>query len=101
MPLRKGQLCAELRQTGVDVVLTLLSRAYCHLCDEMRDAVAPIALRHGVAVVDVDVDAHPELEAAFGEHVPVLLLGTPADGVELCHYHLAADVVEAALGKLA
>ena len=28
-------------------MLTLLSRAYCHLCDEMRDALAPIALEVG------------------------------------------------------
>jgi glutaredoxin len=82
-------------------MLTLLSRAYCHLCDEMRDALAPIALRHGVAVVEVDVDAHPALEAAFGDLVPVLLLGTPEDGVELCHYHLDAPAVEAALASLA
>jgi hypothetical protein len=67
----------------------------------MRDALTPIALRHDVAVVDVDVDAHPALEAGFGERVPVLLLGVPADGVELCHFHLDADKVEAALAKLA
>jgi Glutaredoxin-like domain (DUF836) len=89
-------------KTGVDVaVLTLLSRAYCHLCDEMRDAVVPIALRHGVVVVDVDVDGEPALEVVFGERVPVLLLGAPMDGIELCHFHLDADTVEAALAKLA
>jgi glutaredoxin len=82
-------------------MLTLLSRAYCHLCDEMRDALAPIAVRHGVTVVEIDVDVHPALEAAFGELVPVLLLGTPEDGVELCHYHLDAPAVEAALAPLA
>jgi hypothetical protein len=26
-------------------VLTLLSRAYCHLCDEMREAALPVAER--------------------------------------------------------
>ena len=82
-------------------VLTLLSRAYCHLCDEMRDAVAPIATRHDVAVMEVDVDGEPALDVAFGERVPVLLLGTPTDGIELCHFHLDADAVEAALAKLA
>ena len=33
----------------------------------MRDALAPIALRHGVAVAEVDVDADAALEARFGE----------------------------------
>jgi hypothetical protein len=89
-------------KTGVDVaVLTLLSRAYCHLCDEMRDAVAPIAMRHDVAVVEIDGDRAPALEAAFGDRVPVLVLGAPIDGIELCHFHLDAGAVEAALAKLA
>ena len=81
-------------------MLTLLSRAYCHLCDEMRDALAPIALRHAVAVTEVDVDADPALEARFGDLVPVLLLGAPEDGVELCHYRLDAPAVEAALASM-
>jgi len=82
-------------------VLTLLSRAYCHLCDEMRDAVHPIAQRYGAAVIEVDVDAYPHLEAEFGDKVPVLMLGAPADGVELCHYRIDARAVEQALRKLA
>jgi len=82
-------------------VLTLLSRSYCHLCDDMRDALTPIAQRWNTVIAEVDVDAFPELEAAYGDLVPVLMLGAPADGVALCHYHLDAPVVEAALAKLA
>jgi hypothetical protein len=67
----------------------------------MRDAVAPIALRYDIAVVEIDIDAHRELETAFGERVPVLLLGAPLDGIELCHFHLDADAVDAAVAKLA
>jgi len=78
-------------------VLTLLSRAYCHLCDEMRDAVHPVAEALGVAVVEVDVDAYPDLETAYGDRVPVLMLGAPADGVVLCHYRYDRAAVEAAL----
>ncbi len=79
------------------VQLTLLSRAYCHLCDELRDALEPLARRHGATIVEIDVDAHPELETRYGERVPVLLLGTPADGTELCHYRLDAKAVTDAL----
>jgi hypothetical protein len=78
-------------------VLTMLSRAYCHLCDDMRDALRPIAERHGVPMIEVDVDAYPDLEAEYGERVPVLLLGAPADGYELCHYRLDRGAVEKAL----
>ncbi len=82
-------------------LLTLLSRAYCHLCDDMRVALAPIARRHGAEIIEIDVDADPALEARFGERVPVLLLGAALDGTELCHHHLAAADVEAALARVA
>ena len=54
-----------------------------------------------MARVEVDVDGEPALEAAYGERVPVLLLGAPSEGIELCHFRLDADKVEAALAKLA
>ena len=77
---------------------TLLSRSYCHLCDEMQAAVGPVARKHALRLVVVDVDADPALEAAHGDRVPVLFLGTPADGVELCHFHFDAAAVDRALG---
>jgi hypothetical protein len=78
------------------VQLTLLSRAYCHLCDEMREALAPLAARHGARIVELDVDADAELEARWGNYVPVLLAGG-RDGVELCHFTLDTTSVEHAL----
>ena len=77
--------------------LTLLARGYCHLCDEMLDALRPLADRHGATVTVVDVDADPALEQAFGDRVPVLFAGNPADGAELCHLRLDRARVEAAL----
>ena len=77
--------------------LTFLTRAYCHLCDTMRDALLPLARRHGATVAELDVDADPALEAAYGELVPVLLLGDVDDGVVLCHYHLDRHRVTSAL----
>jgi hypothetical protein len=80
--------------------LTLLSRAYCHLCDDMRAAVAPLALRHRIGIVELDVDTDAGLEARYGERVPVLLLGAPADGIELCHYTFDRARVEHALMRM-
>ncbi len=77
--------------------LTLLTRAYCSLCDEMRDALAPIAARHDVEVVELDVDADGVLEEAYGDLVPVLLCGPWGDTREVCHYRLDAAAVESAL----
>ena len=65
--------------------LTLYGRAYCHLCEDMATALAPLAARYGFSVIEVDVDSDPELERRYGELVPVLL---GPDGREICHYHL-------------
>jgi hypothetical protein len=84
------------------VRLTLLTRAYCHLCDEMLAAVQPIALAHGagIDVIDVDAPGNAALEAAWGDQVPALFAGAPAIAAMLCHYHLDAARVAAALGRV-
>ena len=79
------------------VRLTLLSRSYCHLCDEMAAALVPLIARHGAQLAVTDVDADPAHAARYGERVPVLLAGEPTSGNELCHYRLDAAVVEGAL----
>jgi hypothetical protein len=79
------------------VRLTLLSRAYCSLCDHMRDGLRPLIAGHGVELVEIDVDADPALEKSYGDLVPVLLLGDVLTGRELCHYHLDADAVRRAV----
>ena len=79
--------------------LTLLTRAYCHLCDEMLAAVRPIAAAHAASIDIVDVDADSALEARYGELVPVLFAGSPAAGEELCHHRLDRARVVAALAE--
>jgi thiol-disulfide isomerase/thioredoxin len=74
------------------VRLTVYSRAWCHLCDELCAALAPLASRYGVPVDVIDVDSDPALDERYGEQVPVVFAGE----TELCHYWLdTARVVEA------
>lgn len=80
-----------------NVTLTLLVRAYCHLCDEMRHALRPLADANGVAVEEIDVDSDSRLEGQWGDKVPVLLAGN----VELCHYRLDGAAVAAHLARAA
>ena len=82
---------------GTGPRLTLLVRAYCHLCDEMREALLPLARERGAAITEIDVDAEPALESRYGDRVPVLLLGAPDGGRELCHYVLDAAQLSRAL----
>jgi Glutaredoxin-like domain (DUF836) len=73
--------------------LTLLVRAYCHLCDDMRDALTPLAARFGWAIDEIDIDADATLEKQWGDSVPVLLVGKS----ELCRHRIDAVVVAALL----
>jgi len=81
---------------GATLRLTLYGRSYCHLCDEMLDALASLRGEFGFAVDVVDVDGDAALERRFGTLVPVLMHA----GNELCHYHLDAGKVRAYLGKI-
>jgi hypothetical protein len=81
------------------VKLTLLSRAYCHLCDELLADVRPIVEAHGAAldVLDVDAPRNAALEALWGDRVPALFVGEPDSGVLLCHFRLDRTRLLAAL----
>ena len=66
---------------------TLYSRSYCHLCQDMLDALNFFQDEFGPFDVEViDIDAYDALVQRFDELVPVLFadLSEP----ELCHYVL-------------
>lgn len=73
--------------------LTLYSRSYCHLCQDMLEALKAMQPEGGAFEIDViDVDADPALVARFDELVPVLFGDLAAP--ELCHYFLDPEAVE-------
>lgn len=80
------------------IELTLYGRAYCHLCDDMKNALGPFQRGFSFVLHEVDVDSDPALEDRFGELVPVLMTGaphtSPEDARELCHYFLDAPAVQ-------
>lgn len=76
-------------------MFTLYGRGWCHLCDDMRDALAPVAAAFDVAVEYIDIDEHEELVARYDEDVPVLLL----DGTEVCRHRFDEARVRRALAS--
>ena len=66
--------------------LTLLTRAGCHLCATAAETVARISAEAGLTPREIDVDTDPELQAEYGDRVPVVLL----DGRE--HSYFTVDV---------
>jgi Glutaredoxin-like domain (DUF836) len=89
------------------MLLTLIRRSYCSLCDKLRDALLEAAARHGISIqlMEIDLDdlpAHtaPTCEAQYGELVPVLIAGELNSGVEICHYHFDEPAWLAAMTEL-
>lgn len=81
---------------------TLYSRSYCHLCQDMHDALLrlqPPGVTFTVDVIDIDQAgvADPELLARYDELVPVLFADLA--GPELCHYHLDPAKIVALIAK--
>jgi thioredoxin reductase (NADPH) len=76
--------------------LTVYSRSYCHLCEEMIEALHRLQGLFHFEVTIVDVDSAPELERLHGEKVPVLMHGER----ELCHYRIEPSAVTAYLAKI-
>jgi glutaredoxin len=66
--------------------LELMTRAGCHLCVTAAETLARIGAEAGLVPREVDVDAEPELQAEYGDRVPVVLL----DGRE--HSYFTVDV---------
>ena len=81
---------------GTVPTLTVLSRSYCHLCEELIAALRHYQGRYDFAIDVVDVDSDPRLEEKWGDKVPVLLDGER----ELCHYYLDLEVLEARLARM-
>jgi len=76
--------------------LTVLSREYCHLCEELIAGLKRFQARYDFDIDVVDVDRHPKLEEKWGDKVPVLLDGE----LEVCHYYLDHDAVDARLARM-
>jgi glutaredoxin len=66
--------------------LQLLTRAGCHLCEVAAETLDRVAAEAGLTPEAVDVDTDPELQAEYGDRVPVVML----DGRE--HSYFTVDV---------
>jgi thioredoxin reductase (NADPH) len=76
--------------------LTVLSREYCHLCEELLAALRQYQGRYSFQIEVIDVDRDPRLEEKWGDKVPVLLDGD----LEICHYYLDHHAVDARLARM-
>jgi hypothetical protein len=72
----------------------IYSRSYCHLCEEMLQALQKLRPAYDFSVEMQDVDANAALLERYDELVPVLLgWHGEASPRQLCHYFLNEEVV--------
>jgi hypothetical protein len=77
-------------------LLTLYGMPGCHLCENMRGAVEELRIEFNFDLQELDVDADPEVEMRFSEHIPVLTDGDE----EICRHFFDAAAVRAHLLKI-
>lgn len=78
---------------------TLYSRAWCHLCDDMLQALR-VLVGDRLRIDVIDVDADPVLVDQYDELVPVLVGHQPGQSpVQLCNYYLSDNVVSEFLAR--
>jgi glutaredoxin len=74
--------------------LQLLTRAGCHLCAAAAETLERIGAEAGLVPELVDVDTDPELQAEYGDRVPVVLV----DGREHSYFTVDVDRLRRDLG---
>ncbi len=74
--------------------VTFYTRAGCHLCETAAETLTRIGGEAGLVPVLVDVDTDPELQAEYGDRVPVVLL----DGREHSYFTVDVDRLRRDLG---
>jgi len=64
----------ETRAPAEPVEVTLYTRPGCHLCDEAKSLIAPLIAEFGARLIEVNIDADPELQERYNLDVPVIFL---------------------------
>jgi glutaredoxin len=55
-------------------LVTLYTRAGCHLCDDAKQVIAAARARTDFDYEELDIDADPELRRLYNEEVPVIAI---------------------------
>ena len=68
----------------------IYSRPGCHLCDEAKAAIEPLARKYPLEITVTNVDSNAELRSSYGTEIPVILI----NGVEACRHRVDAPSFE-------
>ena len=71
----------------------LYTRVGCHLCEEMEQEIVAFESEHNFNVVIIEINDNQQLEARYGEKIPVLARG---DAI-ICQYVLNEEALMKAI----
>jgi glutaredoxin len=54
--------------------IEVYSRPGCHLCDEAKEVIDRVRVRHTFEVKMINIELDPALEAAYGSEIPIVLI---------------------------
>ena len=76
-------------------VITLLSRAGCHLCDDAREVIARVAAELDVPWEELDITTSDSNLRQYWDQIPVTLI----DGVQHDFWHVSEERLRTALTR--
>jgi hypothetical protein len=76
-------------------VITLLSRAGCHLCDDAREVIARVAAELEVPWEELDITMSDSHLRQYWDQIPVTLI----DGVQHDFWHVSEERLRTALTR--
>ena len=77
------------------VRLKLYTRAGCHLCEDMEQAISEQAEQLDIHIEIIPIDNNPDLEKAYGSRVPVLA----HEDTVICEYFLDLVALNEAVNR--
>ena len=57
------------------MTVTLYSKPGCHLCEEVRELLAELAIDRRFTIEEINIESDPRLFAAYRYAIPVVLVG--------------------------
>jgi glutaredoxin len=76
--------------------IEIYSRPGCHLCDEAKAVIEPFSRRYPLQLVVTNVDSSPDLRAAYGTEIPVIMI----NGMEAFRHRVDPRAFERKLKEL-
>ncbi|WP_253883647.1 glutaredoxin family protein [Actinomadura rupiterrae] len=78
-----------------EVVVTMLGKPGCHLCDDARGVIERVVADEGVRFEERDITQDEELQREYWEQIPVTLV----DGVQVDFWRVDEARLRAAIAK--